>query len=134
MRTYWITAVMSVLLTAACLVWSASEPTGAQEASSQLALTLDGTLDRSLPDNRNVQRVMHELCGVTLGGYCPGRYRACVRSGRPKAECEVWADRCAACNTAMAECRQKVGHEAGFSCPDCKAALDKCRASNVMPK
>ncbi len=133
MRKIWIVVMMSVMLTAAGLVSPANERAGAQEGATRLALMLDGTLERSLPANPLIQQVTHESCGVTLGGYCPGRYRSCIRAGRPQAECQARYDRCESCQHRMLECRQKVGHVAGYTCPKCLAALSKCRAGLALP-
>ena len=133
MRRMWFTVLMMGMLTAAGLISSASERANAQQAASpvQLALMLDGTLNRSLPPL--AEQATHNLCGIGLGGFCPGRVRSCIRSGRPKAECEAWGDACSACNHAMVECRQKVGHVAGATCGPCRAALSKCRAALSVP-
>ena len=135
MRTRWITALISVVLTAVCLVLAAGEQPGAREILGRIAsLSAVGPDSSGLRDGGLIQRASHETCDVTLKGYCSGRYRSCVRDGKPKAACEAWADRCAVCSAAMSKCRRKVGHEAGATCTNCKAALTKCREENVRPK
>jgi hypothetical protein len=136
MRIFWIVVLISAMLTTmAGLLSPASQLASAEEAvnQSRVALILDGALNRGLPANPNLQYMSHNLCGIGLGGYCPGRYRSCLRAGRPKAECEAWVERCDACNQAMADCRQKVGHQAGYTCDKCRQALDKCRANLSAP-
>jgi hypothetical protein len=94
-------------------------------------LIFDGALDRDLSRDPAVQYVSHNLCGIGLGGYCPRGYRGCIRAGRPKAECEDRLEQCEACNQAMVQCRQKVGHQPGYSCAKCRKALDQCRAGEA---
>lgn len=96
------------------------------------ALTFDGALNRDLSrDNPAAWYVSHNLCGVDLGGYCPRGYRGCIRAGRPKSECEARLAQCESCNQAMVQCRQKVGHQPGYSCAKCRKALDQCRAGAI---
>jgi DNA-binding helix-hairpin-helix protein with protein kinase domain len=135
MRNFWLVLLISATLATAGLLSSASRSTSAEDAvdRSQVALILDGVPDRSPPAKPPLYYVKHDLCGIGLGGYCPGRYRSCIRAGRPKAECEAWVARCDACNQAMLECRQKVGHQPGYSCVKCRKKLDKCRASLSAP-
>ena len=143
MKNLWIVVLMSAMLTGAGQLSVASRSAGAQEIAqeitqatsdrSQVALIVGGALDRALPANPMLQYVNHELCGITLGGYCPGRYRSCIRAGRPKAHCEAWVARCDACNHAMLDCRQNVGHQPGYACTECRQALDKCRANLSAP-
>jgi hypothetical protein len=134
MRIFWVLLLLSSMLATNSLM-SQNQPANAQDAvdRSQVALILDGVTDRSPPAKPPLYYVKHDLCGIGLGGYCPGRYRSCIRAGRPKAECEAWVERCDACNQAMLECRQKVGHQPGYSCVKCRKALDKCRASLSAP-
>jgi hypothetical protein len=136
MRNAWIVVLMAAVLTTAGLLAPASRLASAQETTdrSHMALVLDRALDRGLPANPAPQYVSHELCGIGLGGYCPGRYRSCIRSGRPRAECQARLERCEACNQAMVACRQKVGHAPGYTCVRCRAALDKCRAGLAVPE
>ncbi len=130
MRNFWIVVLLSAMLTAAGLLSPASQSASAQEAvnRTRVALILDGALNRDLPANPPLEYVSHNRCGVSLGGWCPGRVRSCIRAGRPAAECEAWGERCSACNQAMVDCREKVGHQAGYTCTKCRQALDKCRA------
>ncbi|HKA81346.1 MAG TPA: hypothetical protein VKD43_15000 [Xanthobacteraceae bacterium] len=134
MRHSWILLLLSALLAVGSLT-SPSRPAGAQDTGdpSRVSLLVDGASDRSAPINQQRYYVKHDLCGIGLGGYCPGRYRSCIRAGRPKAECEARVARCDACNQAMLECRQKVGHQPGYNCPQCRKDLDKCRASLSAP-
>lgn len=131
MRNFWLVIVISATLATAGALSSAS----AQDAveRSRVVLIPDGASDRAQPADPSRRYVTHNLCGIGLGGYCPGRYRSCIRAGRPRAECETWVARCDACNQAMLECRQKVGHQPGSTCPPCRKALDKCRASLSAP-
>jgi hypothetical protein len=102
---------------------------------SRMALIFDSTLNRDLPTGPIIQRVASNLCGIGLGGYCPGGYRACLRSGTPKAECDLILARCDECNQAMVDCREKVGVEPGYTCAKCRKALYRCRARmSVVPK
>jgi hypothetical protein len=102
---------------------------------SRMALIFDSTLNSGLPTGPIVQRVASNLCGIGLGGYCPGGYRACLRSGTPKAECDLILARCDECNQAMVDCREKVGVEPGYTCAKCRKALYRCRARmSVVPK
>jgi hypothetical protein len=41
------------------------------------------------------------------------------------------ASQCESCNQAMVQCRQKVGHQPGYSCAKCRKALDQCRAGAI---
>jgi hypothetical protein len=102
---------------------------------SPIALIFDSTLNRDLPAGPIIQRVASNLCGISLGGYCPEGYRACLRSGTPKAECDLILARCDECNQAMVDCREKVGVEPGYTCAKCRKALNRCRARmSVLPK
>jgi len=134
MKNFCILLLLSAVLAIGSLT-SPSRLAGAQEAvdQSRVALLLDGAPDRGVPAKPARQYAKHDLCGVGLGGYCPGRYRSCIRAGRPKAECEAWVARCDACNQAMLECRQKVGQQPGYTCAACRKDLDKCRAGLSAP-
>jgi hypothetical protein len=135
MRNFWIVAFISVTLTTAGVPSPTIQLASAQEAAeqSQAASLIDRALNGGLVGNPTVQYASQELCGIGLGGYCPRGYRGCIRAGRPKAECEARLARCDACNQAMVDCRQKVGHQAGYTCAECRQALDKCRASLSAP-
>ena len=134
MRTFRIVILLAPLLASAALVLPTSREGSAQEAEeAQLALVVDGSLRADRGDDPLLQLASHNLCGVTLGGYCPGRYRSCLRAGRPRAECDAFVARCNACNEAMLHCRQKVGHVPGFTCSKCRRALDRCRARLSAP-
>jgi hypothetical protein len=135
MRSFWI--ILAILAATTTLLLPASRPAHAEEAvnPAQIALLLDGHLKNALSANSTIERVTHNLCGIGLGGYCPGRYRSCIRAGRPQAECDAWVARCDACNEAMLHCRQRVGHLPGFTCTKCRRALDRCRAElSITPK
>ena len=130
-----VVGLMSVFLV--MLLSPAGQLASAEERFSQsrMALILDSTLNRDLPTSRIIQRVATNLCGIGLGGYCPGGYRACLRSGTPKAECDLILARCDECNQAMVDCREKVGVEPGYTCAKCRKALYRCRADmSVVPK
>jgi len=123
-----MSAFLVMLLSSAVQLASAEERLN----QSRMALTFDSTLNRNLPI---IQRVATNLCGIGLGGYCPGGYRACLRSGTPKAECDLILARCDECNQAMVDCREKVGVEPGYTCAKCRKALYRCRARmSVVPK
>jgi hypothetical protein len=130
MRRYWIVVLMAALLTAAGFVSSAATPASAQEATIKLALVPGGTLDGALAPL--AEEATHNLCGIGLGGRCPRGYRACLRT-QPRHVCDEWLGRCERCTHEMAECRQKVGHVAGFTCVKCRAAFDKCEAALSVP-
>ena len=125
MRTIWI-VLLSALLTTVGLLLPASRLANAQATADQgqVALLLDGSLNRAVPASPALQLVSHERCGVQLGGWCPGRVRSCLRSGEPAAKCELWGNRCEACNETMLACREKVGHQAGYTCTKCRKAMD----------
>jgi hypothetical protein len=135
MRRSWIVVLTLTPLWTAGLLWPTHPLASAQEAvkHSQVAAVRDGASNRDLPTDPTLHYVSHELCGIGLGGYCPGRYRACVRAGRPQAECQARLARCEECNHAMLNCRQKVGHQAGYTCAQCRKALDQCRAQLSAP-
>jgi hypothetical protein len=124
---------LSILLLCALMI-AESRLANAGEGITTLrtALTFDGALNRDLSrDNPAAWYVSHNLCGVDLGGYCPRGYRGCIRAGRPKPECEARLAQCESCNQAMVQCRQKVGHQPGYSCAKCRKALDQCRAGAI---
>ena len=130
-----VVGLMSAFLV--MLLSPASQSASAEERFSQsrMALIFDSTLNRDPPTSRIIQRVATNLCGIGLGGYCPGGYRACLRSGTPKAECDLILARCDECNQAMVDCREKVGVEHGYTCAKCRKALYRCRAHmSVVPK
>jgi len=135
MRNCCILVLLSAALATVLLPSSRTQLASAQEIvkQSQLVAALDGTMNESPRLKPAPQFATHELCGIGLGGYCPGGYRACLRAGRPKAECEARNARCEACNQEMLECRQKVGHQPGYTCPQCRKALDRCRAGLSAP-
>ena len=119
-----MSAFLVMLLSPAGQLASAEE----RFSQSRMALIFDGALNRDLPTSPIIQRVATNLCGIGLGGYCPGGYRACLRSGTPKAECDLILARCDECNQAMVDCREKVGVEPGYTCAKCRKALYRCRA------
>jgi|SRR6516225_4598069 len=120
-----------------CYAVVASRPVGERGRTVQ-SITNGAYLRRHFearPASPIIQRVATNLCGIGLGGYCPGGYRACLRSGTPKAECDLILARCDECNQAMVDCREKVGVEPGYTCAKCRKALYRCRARmSVVPK
>ena len=127
-----VVVFLSMLVVAGLMLATSRLATAEGIVTLRTALTFDGALDRDLSrDNPAVQYVSHNLCGIGLGGYCPRGYRGCIRAGRPKAECEDRLEQCEACNQAMVQCRQKVGHQPGYSCAKCRKALDQCRAGET---
>jgi hypothetical protein len=99
---------LSMLLVAGLILATSRLATAEGIVNLRTTLIFDGALDRDLSrDNPAVQYVSHNLCGISLGGYCPRGYRGCIRAGRPKAECEDRLEQCEACNQAMVQCRQK---------------------------
>jgi len=123
---------LSMLLVAGLTLATSRLATAEGIVTLRTTLIFDGALDRDRSrDNPAVQYVSHDLCGISLGGYCPRGYRGCIRAGRPKAECEDRLEQCEACNQAMVQCRQKVGHQPGYSCAKCRKALDQCRAGEA---
>jgi hypothetical protein len=123
---------LSMLLVAGLTLATSRLATAEEIVTLRTTLVFDGALDRDLSsDNPAVQYVSHNLCGIGLGGYCPRGYRGCIRAGRPKAECEDRLEQCEACNQAMVQCRQKVGHQSGYTCAKCRKALDQCRAGEA---
>ena len=134
MRKCWFALVFAVICSAD-LLSPAQRFATAQEMvkHSNIALAMESTLDRGFARNSSVEFATHDLCGIGLGGYCPGRYRSCIRAGTPQAQCQVRLERCNACNHAMHDCRQQVGHQPGYTCAQCRQALDKCRAGISAP-
>ena len=133
MRNFWTVLVLSAALMAAGALSPTIRQAGAQEEVKQAQVASLIVLNGGQVGNPAVQYVSHELCGIGLGGYCPRGYRGCIRSGQPKAECEARLARCDDCNQEMVDCRQKVGHQAGYTCAKCRKALDKCRADLSVP-
>lgn len=128
MRCFWI--IVAIVAATTALILPASRPAHAEDSASQIALLVGGRLLDAPSAGSNVERVANNLCGIGLGGgYCPGGYRSCIRSGQPQAECDAWIKRCDACNEAMLHCRQRVGHVPGYTCTKCRRALDRCRAA-----
>jgi hypothetical protein len=114
-------AMLLMALSAAGQLASAEETIN----EPRMALIFDKNPDLTAS---TIQYVASNLCGISLGGYCPGGYRACLRSGTPQAECNAILVRCNACNDHMLHCREKVGHEPGYTCAKCRKALFRCRA------
>jgi hypothetical protein len=107
---------------------ASGQPASAGETIDEPRMALIFSNNPELTANPAIQHVAGNLCGITLGGYCPGGYRACLRSGTPQAECNRILARCNACNDAMLHCREKVGHVPGYTCVKCRKALFRCRA------
>ncbi len=122
--------VLSALVTVVGVLSLAGQAARGEEQlkATQVATLIDRLLDRDVPAMQSFQHVTHDLCGVTLGGYCPGRYRSCLRAGRPPAVCQARLEQCETCNHNMLDCRRQVGHQPGYTCVKCRKALDKCRA------
>jgi len=126
MSNFWRVQQFAVLFVAMGLLMPSSKM-GAAQAPTQLAGVMKGSLKSAASENPSLQQVKHNLCGVGLGGHCSRKYRGCVRSGKPKAECKKLNEQCSACGQAMVACRQKVGHAKGYTCEKCRSALEVCR-------
>ena len=124
-----VSAMLVVLVSPAGQLAAAEETVN----QSRMALIFDSVKNRDLTASPTIQYVATNLCGIGLGGFCPGGYRACLRSGTPQGECDAILARCNACNDAMADCREKVGHEPGYTCAKCRKALFRCRARMSVP-